>query len=136
MPEAPRAPPRARGGHDDVEHHVGLGLVEHGVEVRADSDTIELEFARPLPGPVGVEIDEADDRQCRRSRLAASSHALLMAPQPTRTTLIIPVLLPREPFQAAVTEFRNRFSVNVYDNTPDGVECQSAFCRLWVAKIK
>ena len=82
-----------------------LGLVENGVEVGADGDAVELEFARPRPGPVGVEIDEADDGDLGESALAASSQALLMAPQPTRTTFIIPSSPPARPLQAAVTAF-------------------------------
>ena len=30
----------SRGGHHDVEHYLRLGLVENGIEVRADGDTI------------------------------------------------------------------------------------------------
>src|SRR4051812_7948196 len=30
----------SRGGHHNVENHLRLGLVENGIEVRADGDTI------------------------------------------------------------------------------------------------
>ena len=51
----------SRRGNDHVEHGLGLGLIENGVEVRADCDAIELVLARPRLRPVGVEIDQADN---------------------------------------------------------------------------
>jgi hypothetical protein len=50
-----------RRGNDNVEHGLGLGLIENGVEVRAYGDAVELVFARPRLGPVGVDVDQADN---------------------------------------------------------------------------
>ena len=51
----------SRRRHDHVEHRLGLGLIENGIKVRADGDAVELVLTRPRPGPVGVEIDQADN---------------------------------------------------------------------------
>lgn len=41
----------------DVEHCVGLGLVEHSVKIGSDNGAGKLIFARPRFRPVGVEVD-------------------------------------------------------------------------------
>ena len=118
----------SRGGHDDVEHCLGLGLVENGIEVRADGDAIELVFARPRPGPVGVEIDEADDGYFGNLS-GGIEPGFAHGSAADQDDIHHPSAPPARPLQAGIHGFVT-FSVNVYDNTPDGVECQSAFCRL------
>lgn len=94
----------ARRGNDHVKHGERLGLIKDGVEVRADGDAVEL-YSRARAFARSALRSTKPTTAIPGTCLAASSQVLLMAPQPTRTTLIIPVLLPRGPSMAGIHGF-------------------------------
>ena len=98
----------SRGGYYDVEHHPRLGLVENGIEVRADRDAIELVFARPRFRPVGIEIDEADDGYL--GNLSGGVEPSFAHGSATdQDDIYHPSSPPARPLQAGFHSFRKRF---------------------------
>ena len=72
----------ARRRHDDAEHDVSAPADR--VEGSTDRGAVEAEFCGAGARSIEIEVDEADDGRSVEST-AASSQALLMAPQPTST---------------------------------------------------